>query len=261
VLLEVASRMTIGASASDTEPVAAAPAAQPADEELVPVSERGDKTQAGGQTDVCPSPTVMHNEDLPSPISAPPKPFIVTTPSGEPVPSSRPQPLFSMEGDKMHVDFARLQQMRDEELGLVFEDISLGKQRCLAALASVTAKTGSASTIAAVPSKPAEFEAAPKRMSPGQLGSGREGTAHGQQRSLAAASATSKAGSATKYVARRHVAEAPSKVEEPLPRCRSSRQGTYSKTRLSRHHARNPSCYPEGRLQPRPLPACTTPRL
>jgi hypothetical protein len=38
----------------------------------------------------------------------------------------------------------------DEELGLVLEDVSLGKQRCLAALASVTvcttAKTGSAST-------------------------------------------------------------------------------------------------------------------
>ena len=165
VLLEVASRMTIGASASDTEPVAAAPAAQPADEELVTISERGDKTQAGGQTGVCPSPTVMHNDDLPSPISAPPKPSIVTTPCGAPVPSSRPLPLFSMEGEAMHVDFARLQQLHDEELGLVLEDISLGKQRCLAALATVTAKTGSASTKAEAPSKPAEFQAAPKQMS------------------------------------------------------------------------------------------------
>jgi hypothetical protein len=70
-----------------------------------------------------------------------------------------------MEGEAMHVDFARLQQLHDEELGLVLEDISLGKQRCLAALATVTAKTGSASTKAEAPSKPAEFQAAPKQMS------------------------------------------------------------------------------------------------
>ena len=211
--LEVASRTTIGAFASTTEPVAAALAVQPADQELVTVSGRGDKTPSGGKTGVCPSPTAMHNHDLRSPTKAPTRPFIgITTPSRAPAP--RPQ-LFSMEDEAMHVNYARLQQMRDEELSLVLYAISLGKQRCLAALAIVTAKPGSASTIAEAPSKAAELQAAPKPMSPRRLGLGREGMAHGQQRSLAAASATSKAGSATNDVARLHVTDAPSRAEEP----------------------------------------------